>query len=301
MAGEYKTIYRAYSAWNYEKEIEDLNTASEQGWQLVKGGLYHSRFIKNDNVRFRYQLDYRRIEDMGRYIETFREQGWEYVNSTFNGWHYFRKLYDPALPEEAYEIFTDRQSLHEMNSRWARFALIIGVILGIFALVQLVQMIRMPELPRLVYLLALGIESAVLIRGALIMKDPDSSRNRKGDGKFLAVFLAVVLIGLISFIALGTNRPNLRTAQHAGDIDAPYTDSSWTDFEVKYKDNYYMDLQMKSDKPLTVKIVDEAGEVVYTKTESDFDGKNIKLKLPKGKYKLLLSAQTGFDVKCEID
>ena len=102
MSKEYKTSYRAYAAWNYQKEIEDLNAASDQGWQLVKGGCFHSRFVKNPNLRYRYQLDYRKIEDLGRYIETFREQGWEYINSTFIGWHYFRKLYDPSAPEEEY-------------------------------------------------------------------------------------------------------------------------------------------------------------------------------------------------------
>ncbi len=98
MAAHYKTSYKIYPAWNYQKEIEDLNRASEQGWQLVNGGCLHSRFVKNSDIHYRYQLDYRKVGDMGRYIETFREQGWEYVSSTFNGWHCFRKLYDPSLP-----------------------------------------------------------------------------------------------------------------------------------------------------------------------------------------------------------
>ena len=101
MGKQYKRSFKVYSAWNYQREIEDLNRASEQGWQLVKGGCFHSVFEKNPNVQYRYQLDYRRIDNMGRYIETFREQGWEYVNSVFNGWHYFRKLYDPTQPEQA--------------------------------------------------------------------------------------------------------------------------------------------------------------------------------------------------------
>ena len=94
MAGETKTSFKMYSAWNYQKEIEDLNKASLEGWQLKKGGGFHSTFVKNPDVCYRYQLDYGRIDDMGRYIETFREQGWEYINSTFNNWHYFRKAYD---------------------------------------------------------------------------------------------------------------------------------------------------------------------------------------------------------------
>ena len=51
MAMEYKTSHKAYAAWNYRQEIEDLNRASEQGWQLVRGGCFCSRFVKNPDVR----------------------------------------------------------------------------------------------------------------------------------------------------------------------------------------------------------------------------------------------------------
>ena len=68
------------------QEVEDLNKMSDEGWQLVRGGCFQSKFVKNPDIRYRYQLDYQKIDDMARYIEIFREQGWEYVNSTFNGW-----------------------------------------------------------------------------------------------------------------------------------------------------------------------------------------------------------------------
>ena len=55
MSKAYKTSYKAYSAWNYLKEVEDLNAASEQGWQLVHGGCFHNRFVKNPGIRYRYQ------------------------------------------------------------------------------------------------------------------------------------------------------------------------------------------------------------------------------------------------------
>lgn len=84
MARQYKTSHRVYTAWNYQKEIEDLNKASEQGWQLIKGGCFSSKFKWNPDVRYRYQIDYPgKVEDMGRYIETFREQGWEFINATY--------------------------------------------------------------------------------------------------------------------------------------------------------------------------------------------------------------------------
>ena len=66
-----KHTHKVYSAWNYEKEIEDLNKASEEGGQLVKGGSFGSKFERNPNMQYRYQLDFRRVENMGRYIETY--------------------------------------------------------------------------------------------------------------------------------------------------------------------------------------------------------------------------------------
>lgn len=263
MSKNYKRSFKVYSVWNYQREIEDLNTALEQGWQLVKGGCFHSKFVKNPEIRYRYQLDYRKIEDMGRYIETFREQGWEYINSTFNGWHFFRKLYDPALPEEAYEIFTDRESLHEMNNRWARPALIIGAICGIFAVIDAVQVIPEPNLPRLIQLLTLVIESAVLLRGGFIMRNPQSGRNRRGGSAFITVFLAVILLGSVASVALTDLRPHFSTEQRAETLEQPIIDNRWLDFEVHYTDNYYLDLTFDAAAPMTFEIVNENGEAVY--------------------------------------
>ncbi len=166
MAGQYKTTFAMYAAWNYGREIEALNEESERGWQLVKAGNFHSRFRKNDNIRFRYQLDYApRMEDMGRYIETFREQGWEYINSTYNGWHYFRKLYDPALPEEEYEIFTDRESLKEMNGRWAKMAAVFAAITAVVLAIYLIMFIRRPCWPYGLLTVEFALLLAVLARG----------------------------------------------------------------------------------------------------------------------------------------
>ena len=300
MAGQYKTSVKMYSAWNYEREIEDLNKASEKGWQLVKGGMFASRFRKDPTVRYRYQLDYRRIDDMARYIETFREQGWEYVNSTFNGWHYLRKIYDPSLPETAYEIFTDRESLGEMNGRWARLALALGIVTGVTALIYAVWLILRLQIPVALLVLILAVESAVLFRGWFIMRDPDKSRNRRGDGAFLAVFLAVLLLGGAASIALAANRPHLQTEQAAGDIDNPIIDSRWADFEVKYPDFYYVDLTVEAEKPVDFAILNEEGSPVFEIREKSFRTENLRLLLPRGRYQLSFSAETGFHVKFEI-
>ncbi len=296
----YKTSFKAYSAWNYEQEIEDLNKASEQGWQLVKGGCFHSRFEENPDIRYRYQVDFGRVDNIGRYIETFREQGWEYINSTFNGWHYFRKLYDPSLPEEEYEIFTDRQSLSEMQHRWGRIAMILGIVLFLFAILFAVRAYRQFNLPHVIAVLLFLIESTVLTRGASIMNDADASKNRKGSNAFLAVFMAVIVIGAASMITLESLRPAFSTDQRASSMEIPKIDEEWLDFDVKYPDNYFLDLEMKADKPITVKIVDDEGNVAYEQTSLDFKEDDIQLRLSRGHYRLLLSAGSGFSVSCEL-
>ena len=301
MAGETKTSFRMYSAWNYQKEIEDLNKASMEGWQLKKGGGFHSTFVKNPDVCYRYQLDYGRIDDMGRYIETFREQGWEYVNSTFNGWHYLRKLYDPSLPEEAYEIFTDRQSLQEMNRRWARFALIIGLILAAFAIFWTVRVIMEPNWPRILRLITFGFESGVLIFGSLVMMNPDAKKSRRGDNLFVVLFVAGILLGAVGSIVLDARRAHFQTNQTAGSVDTPSADEDWMSFLVPYSDYYYIDVDLEGEKPVTVKLLNETGEVLYAGTGTDLHEKNVQLRLSKGSYSLTLSKESGFKADVVLD
>ena len=302
MGNNRKTSFRAYPAWNYEKELEDLNRASEQGWQLVNGGCFHSKFVKKPELRYRYQLDFGRIEDMGRYIETFRELGWEYINSTFNNWHFFRKAWDPALPEEAYEIFTDRDSLREMNKRWANIALIFGLVLAAAAGLWSYWMITKPQLPTLIQLLTFTVESAVLLRGARIMRNPDhSSARRKNGSAFMATFVSVILLGCAVSITLTALRPFFCTSQQSDAVETPIIDNRWVDFTVKYPDNYYLDLEIQSEKPLTFTILNERGEAVYTATETDLREEDIRLKLTPGQYCFSMSCETGFRLSAELD
>ena len=178
-----KCVFGVYSAWDYAREIEDLNKMSGKGWQLVKGGLLANKYKKNDNVQYRYQLDFNKnIDDMGRYIETFREQGWEYVNSTINGWHYFRKLYDSSLPQEEYEIYCDNQSLKEMQDNWKKMAIRMSVVLGLAFLLELFATIRDFNLTSISLCVTLFIEFVMLLRGVIVMRKPQRSTEEASAG-----------------------------------------------------------------------------------------------------------------------
>ena len=46
------TSHKFYAVWEYKREEKDLNEASKNGLQLVKGGCFHSVFRKDDRVRY---------------------------------------------------------------------------------------------------------------------------------------------------------------------------------------------------------------------------------------------------------
>ena len=131
------TSHKVYAVWEYEREIADLNKLSIEGWQLEKGGCFHSTFVRNEDVRYVYQLDYApKLEDKEMYLSFFEEQGWEYMNSTFNGWHYFRKKYSDGMTKEEMEIYSDKESLEEMQKRYERIMWLCAIVLTLNVIMQ---------------------------------------------------------------------------------------------------------------------------------------------------------------------
>ena len=301
MSEKYRRKFKIYSAWNYQGETADLDLASEKGWQLVKPGFFSNRFVYNPDVRYRYQLDFQKVDDMGRYIETFREQGWEYIRSTFNGWHYFRKLYDPSLSEEDYMIYPDCESTKDMNRRWARVALIVTIVLALFAVFWGVMMIIKPKLPALIQLILFLIETAVLLRGSIIMFRSVSAGPRRGDSAFMTVFMGVLILGIIAIYISTVHRPRFQTSQRIETPEEAIVRDRWMDFDVEYPDFYYLDLTLSAEKPMTFEVLDDEDKPVFTETATHVDQKDICLKLKKGHYSYAISADSGFDLNCVIE
>lgn len=300
MKETFKTTHKIYTAWNYEKELADLNKASEEGWQLIEGGCFHSRFVYREGIRYRYQLDFRRVEDLPRYIETFREQGWEYINSTFNNWNYFRKVYNPSKPEENYEIFTDRQSQSEMNHRWGRIALICFVATLLVSVYFFASMMMTPSLPYLCIFVAMAIETLFLLRGILIMRKTDTNKLRRSDSSLFVGMLLALVIGFTAFITLSAMRPVQSFRQKTDGLSEPMLAKRWVDFEVSYKDNYFIDVEVTANAPLTVALVNEDGETVYTQTGEAFTAENARVKLDSGRYWVTLSGSSGFEITLSV-
>lgn len=303
--GKYKRKFGIYSAWNYGLEIDELNEMSAKGWQLINGGCFSNKFKKNTEIQYRYQLDFQpSIEDKGRYIETFREQGWEYVNSTFNGWHYFRKLYDASVPEEEYEIFTDASSAKEMNNRWAIVGMVCLAILALYLAFYLIWMITLPKLTKLFGMVYLGVVFAVILRGVLKMRKSGTSKKSRFDKWLMPFFFVWIFIGGITNVSLVEARPYCswvnQSAEYAP-ISADLNEATnWLPIQVKYPDNYYLDLKIDASTPLRVSFVDEDMNVLYTAKSADFEEENIRLWLKQGNYSIYFSDFEGGSIHVEM-
>lgn len=177
------TSHKFYAVWEYKREENDLNEASKNGLQLVKGGCFHSVFRKDNSIRYIYQLDYcPKISDKNRYIECFQDAGWEYVNSTFNGWHYFRRPYDPELSKEDTKIYTDLDSLYAMENRWCRllrFLSIFTLLMGLLYIGMLLYRFNVTNKHTLIYVLE---TTAMFIFSATsFMALQNINRTRQGE------------------------------------------------------------------------------------------------------------------------
>lgn len=255
-----KSIWRMYPAWAFDREVRDLEEQSKKGWHLVKGGLFHCSFAFDDSVQYRYALDFNQdITDPVRYREIFREQGWEFINSTFNGWHYFRKSYDPALPEEEYQIYTDTASRQEMADRWRRLARILGSLELAVGALNLVMNLRHPA----IYSICLGLGCMLL--GLLLLTSAKwigCTDRRRTYGWLFVPVMALFLIALV----YGGFRTSGFTTQT--EYAAPETEDAWTfslPGPVKLPDLYTLDIYVDAPAKATVCLVKEGsnGGVVY--------------------------------------
>ena len=303
--GQYKRKFGFYAAWNYELELEELNEMSAKGWQLVKGGVFSNKFKKNTEMEYRYQLDFQPgIEDKGRYIETFREQGWEYISSTFNGWHYFRKLYDADTPKEEYEIFTDTASMKEMNNRWVIVGMVCCAIWLVYMVFQVFMMVVQPKLPTLFQTIFIGVVFAFFFRGILVMRKQKGAKKSKLDRVLMPLFLLWVIFGSYITLSLTEARPYCSWMNQSAEyspISANLDEATnWLPIEIKYPDNYYLDLKIDASTPLCVSFVDEKMNVIYSAKAADFEEDNIRMWLDKGKYSIYFSDFEGGSIYVEM-
>ncbi len=290
-----KKEHRTYAAWNYDKEIERYNQKSKEGWQVTKMGCFSQTYEWDDTISYRYQIDYN-ADVMGnerhRYITTFEEQGWEYVNSIFNGWHCFRKKYRAELPAEEYEIYTDNSSKNEMLGRWIRLA-------GIMSIVSLALLIskswhffeRISLLTGVDVLLFLVLFLMISLGGLSMYRLREGKTAKRRSPIGLIIIVLLVLLGSSFYFMF--NRPvNSCYLKTDAKSIVSYQDASKSGyyklngFIVAYPDYYYLDLELNNDYRTEVVILDENDQVVYRKMGTTDKLKDERLKLGRGNYSI---------------
>lgn len=206
---EIRTEHAAYAAWDYELEIEELNKKSEQGWQLIKGGCFHSKYEKDDSIVYRYQIDFHPgIVNRMRYVDVFREQGWEYINSTINGWHYFRKAYDASLPASEYEIYSDRPSKQEMAGRLSKVLALMAVIVAGLLVMLVVSMFDNADMARLGIMVEMI--AGLILAGVGAVRMRAIGRGERPKRRFpIGVIFAVMVCGLAWFLLVASAQPQV--------------------------------------------------------------------------------------------
>lgn len=202
MNKKHKTTFKTYAAWDFEKEEEEFNQMSEKGWQLTTGGCFHQKYEFDDSVVYRYRIDFNnKIPDKARYDETFREMGWERISSTFNDWHIFRKKYDPSLPAEEYEIYTDTQSRNEMLKRWRNFSMIITTCVAITAINPLSRVFNEYNAITSIAIIMMYVFMAIMLINAFVGIN-NLINGKKNNKKFnYNLFMSLFVLSLVILVA----------------------------------------------------------------------------------------------------
>ena len=260
-----RTERAVYAAWDYELEIAHLNEMSEKGWQLIHGGCFHTKYERDEGVVYRYQLDHNmKIENRMRYIDTYREQGWEYINSTFNGWHYFRKVYDPAKPAEEYEIYSDRPSKQEMAGRLSRLLAVLAVIVGLMFAASVASFIMEPGMAMIGIIVEML--AAMILTGTGAVRMRSVGRGEAPARKFpVAAMVTVVMIGLVWFMVFASaEHRSMASWSHQTDGCAEIA------FEMKLPDWVDISVQLHDAQEMTVMVLGDNGfERAYDAERTD--------------------------------
>ncbi|MFR3391294.1 MAG: hypothetical protein ACLTT1_12350 [[Clostridium] scindens] len=67
----------------------------------------------------------------------------------------------------------------------------------------------------------------------------------------------------------------------------------YKDFTVHYPDNFYLDLEMDNDSPVTFRIDDASGKAVYTNSDKKIRIENRRIWLKRGDYRIAIASETG--------
>jgi len=292
-----KWKFNMFPDWCYEQEQKDLDRRSADGWHLIKPGQHFHKYEQDTTTRYRYQMDYQNGEfDPDRYEEIYTEQGWELLGSS-RGWHYFRKPYDPMLPEEAYEIFTDEESITVLRKRWTRTSLLGTIASFLVFFIGMCAFYIFPAWLTLIPLIFLGLEILYCFYSAFMIRHSDKPRNPKVA--FFITFFYVLALTLGFFAYSGVKLAHISAKKgHLHKVEAPIATGPENavelgSFDIYLSDNYRMDFIITADASVCFTLQNEQGEVVFTETAANCHYPKQCIALKRGTYTAFFSDFTG--------
>lgn len=277
-----KKMRKLYAAWDYELELAELDFQSTQGWQLQEGKLFSRVYEKDDSKVYRHQLDYNGTSDTA-YYEMFAEQGWEYVNSTINGWNYFRKEVKGEFEESDYCIYTDVDSKEGMNKRFLR-VMVLVFLAGILANMQhLFHFIATPKIANSPVLFVYMIYGFFFLKALLGLRRSAKGQKPKYRTKIELYFILLMLVVIFmvnGFSSVFGTQYRLNESYKGSEQNFIY--------EVDFSDFYYMSLEPSVGVPIELTIENNEGEEIYKNISFGLDGKRVSIFLPSGTYRCII-------------
>lgn len=281
-----KKIHKIYAVWDYELEVDELDEQSKQGWQLVHGGLFSRRYEKDESVCYRYQLDYN-VDTDSFYMEMFRDQGWEYVNSTANGWNYFQKKVQDEVSEDDYIIYTDEDSKKVMNRRFLKMMILIFSAVFLANLNSLFRFIEAPKIATSGILFIYLIYGLFLVKAVVGLKK--SAKGIKPKRRTpIEIYFVLLILGMVFFIQGLSTEFSMRYGMVGNESE----NRQQFTYEVELPDVYYISMSTDSSDieniALELEIRNEEGEMIYQNGTFGRDEKRVAIFLRRGTYQCII-------------
>ncbi len=273
-----KRVFFNFGMWEIKEIAKYFDRMSAEGWQVKKVGAFTIHFTRDTTVRYRHQVDCHSGAADSRYLSAFTEQGWEHIKGFESGLKYFRKPYDPALPESEYEIYTDEQSYKEMLDKSIKRQ--VGLTITYFCIALMYSIVGMCNGLDAKSMDFLGMlyyaDGVMFLICAILFLTTAIQLGRLKKGKktnikgstvntlsyiACALFLVFVIGGGV--VALSRNvRTRLDTNIAIGEVVEQYNDT--LNFSIDKTGYYYLDLDMEAEKgSVGVEIKNADGEVVF--------------------------------------
>ena len=210
------------------------------------------------------------------------------MNSTFNGWHYFKKIYKEGMSADEIVIYTDRESLYEMQSRWMRLMKTFAIIFTLMMIVYTIGGIMTHHNPIIIEGLVIGLMGLTMGLGV-------RSANQKRQGKKESFYIkmqwvfpvaVIILVAILIYSFFSPTDVFNENFNYIGMAQDSLPRSSG-EIEIKKDGIYYLDLDFKvGNGTMMISMQDEKGQEVYKNVADRCSVNDWKLDLKAGTYKI---------------